>query len=348
MSVFRALTRMRVSLVLTLNKRPLNGIFPVVAGALSWVLAGMGSVSAQDIDAAALIHRVAHATENLTYDGTFVYQRGGQLDAMRIVHKFENGSERERLISLSGPAREVIRDGSRVTCLFADGGEVMVEKREPRDFLSLGLSEPVERLRESYIFGVIGRDRVAARDAVVVDIVPKEKNRYAYRLWIDNEYGLLLKSVILDRAGQPLEQIQFVQIDITDTLSDKLFATEIEGTGFTWYTNDAAENTATRVVETSGWTVNWVPAGFQMRNHQVQSMSASAKPVSHMVYSDGLAMVSVFVEELMDSSQPLQGFSSMGAVNAFSRVEKNHQITVVGEVPLPTVRQIASSVQHQH
>jgi len=131
-------------------------------------------------------------------------------------------------------------------------------------------------------------------------------------------------------------------------LPDTLFDPEIEGAGFTWYTNSDPDNTAATVVETSGWAVNWLPAGFQMRNHKVQKMSESDMPVSHMVYSDGLAMISVFVEKLMDKSQSLQGFSSMGAVNAFSRVAENYQITVVGEVPLPMVRQIATSVEHQN
>jgi len=301
---------------------------------------------AQNVDATQLMRRMTSATEKLSYDGVFIYQRGAQIDAMRIVHKFDAGVEKERLVSLSGPAREVIRDGRRVTCLFADDREVMVENREPRDFLSLGLTEPVEHLRESYSFNVLDRDRVAGRTTTVVHILPKELNRYGYQLWIDDEFGLLLKSVILNRSGHVLEQVQFVQIVIGNDLPDALFDTEIEGAGFTWYTNSDADNTATTVVETSGWSVNWLPAGFQMRNHKVQTMSESDMPVSHMVYSDGLAMVSVFVEELMDTSQPLLGFSSMGAVNAFSRVAENYQITVVGEIPPPTVRRIASSVEH--
>ena len=293
------------------------------------------------------MRRMTSATESLSYDGVFVYQRGEQLDAMRIVHRFEAGTERERLISLSGPEREVVRDGHRVTCFFADDREVVVERSEPRDFLSLGLTEPVEHLTTNYTFGTGGADRVATRAATIVNIVPHDPNRYGYRLWIDDEFGLLLKSVILDRGGQVLEQVQFVQININESIPDSAFETAIEGTGFTWYTNTAGDDSAASVVETSGWKVNWLPSGFQMRNHRVQTISESEMPVSHMVYSDGLAMVSVFVEKLMESSQALQGFSSMGAVNAFSRVADSHQITVVGEVPLPTVRQIASSVEHQ-
>ncbi|MFT4562504.1 MAG: sigma-E factor negative regulatory protein RseB [Gammaproteobacteria bacterium] len=304
------------------------------------------AVFAQYGDAVELMRNMASATEKLNYDGTFIYQREAQIDSMRIVHRVDGVTERERLISLSGPEREVVRDGTRVTCLFADDREVMVEKTEPRNFLSLGVSEPVEQLTKNYTFSVAGQDRIAGRNTILVSIQPREANRYAYQLWIDQEFKLLLKSVILNRNGQLLEQVQFVQITIDQEIPDDLLQTEIEGSEFTWHTNSEDDNSAASVVETSGWTVKWLPSGFYMRNHKVQTMSESDMPVSHMVYSDGLAMVSVFVEQMVGDRQPLQGYSSMGAVNAFSRVSDNHQITVVGEVPLPTVRQIASSVEH--
>ena len=327
------------------NNSHLNGFGRhLVALAL---LVGADSLAAQEPEATALVERMAQATEQLAYDGTFVYQRGTDIDAMRIVHRFDNGVERERLISLSGPEREVIRDGRRVTCLFADDREAMVEKSEPRDFLSLGLDAPIESLVRNYTFSIAGTDRVAGRATTVVKIVPKEPNRYGYRLWVDEEHGLLLKSLILNRAGQALEQVQFVDVKIGEAVTAASLETQIVGSGFTWRTTAEPENSAAEVVETSGWTVNWLPEGFEMRNYKVQKMSESDMPVSHMVYSDGLAMVSVFVEKLMSTTEPMQGYSSMGAVNAFSRVARDHQITVVGEIPLPTVRQIASSVAHQ-
>ena len=340
---------MSVSLVLNLNNRN-NQRHRLFAGSglgiMLFVCAGF--VSAQEaLTASDLMQRMKSATEKLNYTGIFIYQRDAQIDAMRIMHKYDGEEERERLVSLSGPEREVIRDGRRVTCLFADDREVRVERSEPRDFLALGLGEPIENLAVSYSFKIIDRDRVAGRAATVVAILPKEHNRYGYQLWIDDEFQLLLKSVILNRSGQTLEQVQFVQMAVGDDLPDALFDSEIEGAGFTWYTNSDADITAVSVVETSGWAVKWLPAGFKMRNHKVQTMSESDMPVSHMVYSDGLAMVSVFVEKLMDKSESLQGFSSTGAVNAFSRLADDYQITVVGEVPLPMVQRIASSVEHQ-
>jgi sigma-E factor negative regulatory protein RseB len=300
---------------------------------------------AQDtLDAAAWLQKLTRATETLTYDGVFVYQREGHINAMRIVHKNNDGAEIERLVSLSGPAREVIRDGSRVTCLFADDQAVMVEKTQPKDFLPVDLSAPIDRLSKYYQFQMAGNDRVAGRTTTVINIVPNKRDRYGYRLWIDDEFGLLLRSLIVDRDGRPLEQVQFTQIHIGNDIPDASFSPEIEGTGFTWYTNAEPEGQHLVTAQTSNWHARWLPEGFEMQNYKVQHIVASDMPVSHLVYSDGLAMVSIFVEELVDGRPPLQGYSVMGAVNAFSQVAGNYQITVVGEVPLPTVRQIAASV----
>ncbi|MGR8920274.1 MAG: MucB/RseB C-terminal domain-containing protein [Gammaproteobacteria bacterium] len=302
--------------------------------------------AASAMDAQGLLRAMHEATRELNYDGVFVYQRGMQLDSMRLVHQATAQGEKERLISLSGPAREVIRDGSLVTCLFADDEAAMVEKTAPRDLVGLGFSAPIETLLDSYAFAVEGRDRVAGRDALVVAVTPQSDDRYGYRLWVDEASKLLLKSVILGRGGRVLEQVQFTHLEILEQVQPERLEPEIAGSGFTWRTDEGEQDNAHGGGDGARrpWQVNWVPRGFELKEDDVQNMATSQMPVEHLVYTDGLAMVSVFVEKLMPDEPPMQGYSARGAVNAFSRVHGDHQITVVGEVPLPTVRQIASSV----
>jgi len=199
-------------------------------------------------------------------------------------------------------------------------------------------------LKTSYRFSLEKADRVAGRSAHVVSVQPLNADRYAYRLWIDEEFKLLLKSVILDRSGQPLEQVQFTAIAVLDDVPEHLLQPEITGSGFTWRTDDENEAPSVADAQQLNWDVNWLPVGFTMKENKVQSMVTSDMPVNQLVYSDGLAMVSVFVEKLMPDASPLQGYSARGAGNAFTRVSDNHQIPVVGELPLPTVRQIATAV----
>ncbi|MGH8568375.1 MAG: sigma-E factor regulatory protein RseB domain-containing protein, partial [Gammaproteobacteria bacterium] len=145
-------------------------------------------------EARMLLTKMSEATRSLSYHGTFVSIRGSRVAMMRIVHRGGADGERERLISLMGPAKEVIRRNDEVTCIFPRDRAVVVDKRPPRQFLGATLSRPVETLAAYYDFSVLGGDRIAGRPASVLGIAPKTPDRYGYRLWVDSESDLLLKS----------------------------------------------------------------------------------------------------------------------------------------------------------
>jgi sigma-E factor negative regulatory protein RseB len=318
-----------------------------VRGAATLVAAlWCGVAWAAEPEAEAALRTMHEATRTLSYDGVFVYQRGDRLESMRLIHRYADDMESERLISLSGPAREVIRKGSDVTCLSADDGGGAADKNPPRDIIGIGFSAPVEKLSGSYAFAVEGQDRVAGRNAMVVTVTPRAPDRYGYRLWLDTDTKLLLKSAIVNGDGKSLEQVQFTQLDVRPDIAAELLEPGIKGTAFSWRTDadgdydDPGDESRTP----PDWQAAWLPPGFEFKESSLQHMEDKRGPVSHLVYSDGLAMVSVFVEAVDDEKRALRGQSSRGAVNAFSRLDDMHQITVVGEVPLPTVKRIATSV----
>ena len=290
-----------------------------------------------------LLGQVSEAAKQLDYRGEFIYVHGGGLDVMRIVHRSTAHGEAERLVSLSGPAREVIRDGTRVTCTFADEREVLVEQRQPSDFMSLALSEPVSKIERHYVIALAGKDRVADRDTHVLTITPKANDRYSHRLWIDEASNLLLRSAVIGEGGRVLEQVVFTRVQIGGEIPPAALKPRFAGEGYTWFTNREG-GTGAKELEKRDFTVAWVPSGFALKDQHTQELATSRKPVRHVAFSDGLAMVSVFVEEIAGEEPPLQGFSTLGAVNAFSRAEGEHQITVVGEVPQGVARRIAASV----
>ncbi len=295
--------------------------------------------------AESLLMRMSHAVEELSYDGVFVYQRGGQTDSMRIIHRRDRTGSRERLFSLSGTAREVIRDGETVTCIFPEDRTVLVEQGRPREYFPTAFTTPVEHMSTSYRLSVAGTDRVAGRDTHVVAIDPAIPDRYGYRLWLDRDTGLLLRSHVVDAGGQLLEEVMFTQIAFPEVLDDALLQPAVDSTGFSRTTR--AKDPAPHAGGHDEWDVGWLPQGFALRDRAIGPIATSRVPVEHMVFSDGLAMVSVFVEKLGTEGGQLQGFSSMGAVNAFSTVNEAYQITAVGELPRQTVRQIAASVSRR-
>lgn len=301
------------------------------------------ATNGSEAEARKLLDKMTTATRTLNYDGIFVYQHNNRMDAMRIIHKVENGRERERLLALSGPAREVIRNDQSVTCIFPDDHSVLVEKSRPYKLLSAQFPDRVAELADSYVFTVAGDERTAGRDARIIEIMPRDRFRYGYRLWIDRDTHLLLKSELLGEQNRPLEQFMFTRLEVLEHIPDSKLQPSITGSDYTWYEN--AGNGDNPSMD-DAWQVGWLPQGFSISNRADELLADSARHVHHLVFSDGLAMVSVFVEQKSNQRGVMVGPSRMGAVNAYAREADGYQVMVVGEVPQSTVRKMAESVSH--
>jgi sigma-E factor negative regulatory protein RseB len=314
--------------------------------ASSFSVAEEGGVAQQDNlpDARQLLEKMTSATRNLNYDGVFVYSRGNQLESMRIIHKVDEEGEVERLISLTGSSREVVRDNGDVTCIYSDDRSVMVDKgASDSKFLPSNLPKSISQISDYYSFTVKGEDRIAGRPTYVVEITPKDENRYVYRLWIDKESSLVLKSAIVNMQGGILETVLFTNIELPTEIPSDLM-TPMSVPGYTWYTSE--EPPTLESLYDSEWQAGWLPNGFSMHESGVQTLSDGQNPVEHQVYSDGLATVSLYIEKLEKDKDPMNGYLTLGAVNAFTVSSDEYQITAVGELPAQTVRKIASSVNH--
>lgn len=296
-------------------------------------------------DARAWLERMVEAVQGLAYEGTFVYIHGDQVEAMHILHRRDDDGEHERLVSLNGAAREILRDEQAVTCILPDSEMVLVEKRRPQRYIPEGLLRLNGELERHYRLEVAGEDRMTGRPAQVVALEPRDAYRYGYRLWLDRDTGMLLKSDLLDETGRAVEQMMFTSLAIRDDIDPERLRPSISGKGFDWF----------RVPETRGdggeaprsWSVAELPPGFRMAMHAEHGLPTSRMPVEHLVYTDGLASVSVFIEQPGQAVEMLDGPSRMGAVSAYGLEIDGFQVTAVGEVPGRTVELIARSVRHQ-
>jgi sigma-E factor negative regulatory protein RseB len=286
--------------------------------------------------------RINHAARNLEYDGVFVYQHDTQLEAMRIYHKIENKSVKERLVSLNGAPREIIRDEHEVRCYWPDKNSVVVENRkaDSKDFPAI-LPERLPNLDE-YVLQMGNTERITGRPAQQVVIKPTDQYRYGYRLWADRDTGLLLRADLIDAKGSVLEQFMFTQINIGIKIPPAALAPGVAGEGMVWYREGTdASNISTR----PGWAAAHLPKGFVLSMHMMRNIPMHKRPVEHLVYTDGLAAVSVFVEQQEKGAHPFMlGPRHMGAVNALGTRVDDYQITAVGEVPAETVSLIGESV----
>jgi sigma-E factor negative regulatory protein RseB len=293
-----------------------------------------------------LIDEMSKASRDLNYDGVFVYRLGKQMDTMRIIHKSGEDGIYERLITLSGNAREVIRDKDQVKCFFPDDKKVVVDKSRSGKLVSSYLPSPIESISEFYKFELAGDDRVAGMEAWIVNIRPNDKYRYGYQLWIEKKSRLLLKSELKNQLGVTLEQVMFTQLEVLNDIDNALLQPSVSGKDFKWYNNVNTVNFKND--NEKKWQVTSMPVGFSMSNQEKKPMMTSHTPVEHLVYTDGLATVSVYVEKLIGKEDLEATVSSFGGVNTYSTHIEDYQITAVGEVPKVTVKLMANSVKSFH
>lgn len=292
------------------------------------------------------LDKMSHAIDTLNYEGTFVFVHGGKIETMRIVHGVGEGGVRERLVSLNGEPREVIRDQDLLTCIWPASRFVVVETSRTRHGVPAAIPADTQRLERYYRMALGEVDRVAGRDCRTVRFAPKDSYRYGYRLCVDEQTGLLLKSEILDEQDRPIEQVIFTSIKVLDRIPDERFQASMDARGFTWYRADKERHGPDSHPE-AAWQLRELPPGFDIAANLTHPMAVSERPVQHIVLSDGLASVSVFIAKPGGDKELFEGESQQGSMHAFARRLAGHQITVVGEVPRRTVEMIGSSVHYR-
>jgi sigma-E factor negative regulatory protein RseB len=310
---------------------------------LTALLAAMPAASAADREARQWLERMSESLATRNYEGRFFHLREARSEEMRIFHRVDKGKVTERLVSLAGNGREIIRNQSEVICYLPDRRTVLVEKRTDDNTLLAAVPSYNEQLESHYSIERGPSTKSLGRRTQMIMVQPRDQFRYGYRLWLDYETAMPLKSQLCDRNGNVIEQILFAEVNFRDRIPADSLKASITGEGFRWIRQDTPQPRMANA-DMGGWNVIRPPAGFRLMTWRIQIIAGSSTPVQHLVYSDGLASVSVFIEPSNPQAEPMRGLAKVGAAFAFSRNLDGHQVTAVGEVPPVTVEAIATGV----
>lgn len=294
-------------------------------------------------DGLAWLKKMTSASRQINYSGTIVYHHGGRTETSRIVHYVNPaGGEFERMETLDGPAREVIRTNDQVICYLPDTRTVTIEKRWKHRFPAL-LPENLTGIADNYVVRTGGVDRVAGLDCQVISLIPRDKLRYGRHFCAEPASGLTLRARTFNEKNEPIESFAFTELKIGGNFNRDKVRSRYAAKSRNWKVDHSAFSTADTPTDT-GWVVTHQPAGFKKFTELTRSFAGRRAKVSHLIYSDGLAAVSVFIEPL-PAIQPSQSLSHQGAVNIYVRSIANHMVTALGEAPAATVMQIANSLE---
>ncbi len=317
-------------------------VLPCKVLLLLFSIGASGIVAGDDVGQARdWLERMNSAMNRMSYQGTFVYIRDGAVETMRITHVVDESGVRERLFSISGPRREVIRDWRGVRCLLDDATLVLGSPVEVDSYFPELPLAVIDGEDSGYHLETGGNARIAGQLARRVTIVPADGFRYGYDFWLQEESGLLLKWVLFGERHKVLAKLMFTdfvmgsEVDLAELESDSPTEDFVELKTF---------NPKKLPVKQNGprWYPQELPPGFLLASYN--NKTGVNGLYEHTVYSDGLAAVSVYIEQGSDGESITQGVSQLGTNNAFSRKQGGLQITVIGEVPALTVETIAQEM----
>jgi sigma-E factor negative regulatory protein RseB len=284
---------------------------------------------------------MSHSFRELDYRGEFTYEYGSHMDSLRIVHAVRDGVEKERLLYLNGESREVVRDGHHLSCIHPGDqimrlGSAIATGPFARSF------QGEHDISRYYALEFGERTRVAGRSALQIVVRPGDQYRYGFHLYLDQQTGLLLKSLTISPAGKILERFQFTRIEIGAKIDDS----ELSGV------NVGSNQAFHYVLEQAGAagvqaaSAGWLPPGFALSASNVHQENSQSVQLS--MYTDGFSTLTLVLEPAQANVVPADGKARRGATVAYMRQlsvdGQPYLLTVVGEVPLITAKKVAQNV----
>lgn len=313
--------------------QPLMARLMLAALLTGLMLSAIGPARAED-SVHDWLDRMSRAVETLDYRGTLVQVRDGQVDTLRIIHRADEDLVRERIYSVDGIPREVIREGDSVRCVLPGDEPTMLESQLGGRLLP---SLPVNRLlgpESGYLMSLGGRERVADMMAQIIQIQPRDAYRYGSRLWLEERTGMLLRYALIDHDGRQLQQLSFTSLDLGANISDSELEPELVG-------KQVATETMDESLRSMGSSVRpisvrpRVPRGFRLVNAG-RGSGTGGSDFEHLLYSDGLSSFSIYIERA--GRETMAGrVEAMGPVHVYTIQSGGRMFTVVGEVPAATV-----------
>ena len=315
--------------------------------AMGTVLASLMSVSTvfaeeekQSLTAQGWYEKMLDKAPVAMYEGIFIHQAGNQMQSVEIVHGAQDGQIWERLLHLDGPSREIIRRGEALYCIHPNKSVEQLQQKGSSPFGNKPLGSS-RQLSQAYQFRLIGQQRIAGRLVMGVQLVPIDGMRHAYQLWLDQQTFVPLRTELITLKGQVLERYQFSYFKVASEFNEKRFEPRSVGVEL-----ELAEKG--KVMQASNedvleWRLNWMPIGFVDQASKGYAPTLSAR----RIYSDGIVMFSVYVEnvEKVQDEGTVQAGPTALSVQHKQWQGQTHRITVVGEVPSATAARIAQSVE---
>lgn len=283
------------------------------------------------------LEKAALATRLLNYSGVYVYQHGGHVELMRVLHRIDNGQEKERTEVIEGLPRRFLRIDKDVYCHLPNG-KVRLERNSSSRFFPAILPEKPQDLSEVYDVVLGGQERIAGVPVQVLRLKPRDAYRYGYEFWLDKRSGLPLKVSLVNAKGSTLSSFMFSEMQIGTAPDANLFKNDLTGKQLIQASSDQPPAIKWQVAP---------PPGYELLQSTLRNLPGRDQPVTHLLYSDGLSALSLFIEPASDTGISFKGLMVEGGIAVYSRLVEGYKVTAMGEVPSEALILTGNSVRKQ-
>ena len=309
-----------------------------------WLLSCNAVAGGESLDGRYWLDRMVGAAHKLDYSGTFVYQNSAFSETSRILHLVAGGRELERIEVLDGSPREVVRSNDEIKCYMPESHTLIIEKRsQQRSFPALAPAA-LAGLGDYYVVrkGPVGR--VADRESQSIVLEPKDDLRYGRQFWADSRSGLLLKAALLNERGESIESFSFTQLQIGGVIEEEALKSRYATRSNDWLVRNVRATQSRG--EDAAWQFKTMLPGFSKRAGMLRGPRPDLSESMHLMFSDGLAAISVFIEPLRKQDKQSElGMMSMGATNVYRRIVGDHLVVLMGEVPQASLKKFGDGIE---
>ena len=286
-----------------------------------------------------ILEKSAKASQQLNYEGVFHSQSSSESNSTHVIHANIDNKEYCLLKMLDGAPNEVFCSGDMVYVTSQDG--LLIKKRKNQFLFPSVLPSDIKHLKENYQLSFGEKKRVADRMAQHIELKAKDNLRFNYHIWIDEKNLLPLKLIVTNNKNQPIEQSTFTTIAFSEVIDKDIFEKNINLSEIYVAKNKFVEN----YVSNKFWNLKKLPSGFK----EVDLISRRVNGLNlldyQIIFSDGLAYVSLFIRPITRGTEPKEGTVAIGPTNISARYQDGYQIMSVGMVPPETVNTFSGAIE---
>ena len=305
------------------------------------------AVSAQGAptDPLGWLQRATQASRQASYEGTFVHINGDHTSTVKVTHLAHGGEETERIEPLDDASLDSVRHNDETFCRFPDAKTVRLDPRIASRFFPNIFASPAEAIARSYDVKLGKTERVLGYECQWLRLEPRDAQRYSQAVCAEVGTGLVVRAKTYNEQKQVIEQYTFTELRMGPQAARNDLRSLFRARNRQWISDGQPRDEA--IATDSGWTVQKLPVGFQKIAELKRSLPGRPSPVAQLVYTDGLATLSVFVEPNATPPRAAEAGSEDGTTTFFVRPIGEHVVSVLGEVPPATAQQVARSVQRR-